>query len=89
MKEGKEPMRTFGDLIQFYDQKNKQPEKTQNPPEHPAEAKDETPAPPAETPDINDKALMTNDEINADLGTPNAEPSEQQIEDESPGQDVQ
>ena len=81
-------MRTFGDLIQFYDQKNKQPEKTQNPPEHPAEAKDETPAPPAETPEINDKALMTNDESNAEQGTQNPEPSEQKIEEESSGKDV-
>jgi uncharacterized protein len=88
MKEGKEPMRTFGDLIQFYEQKTQPPEKIQKPPEQPAEAKDETPAPPAETPEINDKALMTNDESNAEQGTQNPEPSEQKIEEESSGKDV-
>ena len=89
MKEGKEPMRTFGDLAQFYEQKTKQPEKIQKPPEQPAVAKDETPAPPAETPQINDKALRTNDEIIAEPETRTPELSEQKIEEESSGKDVQ
>ena len=39
MKEGKEPMRTFGDLMQFFDQKTKPPENAQKPAGQSAEAK--------------------------------------------------
>ncbi len=50
MKEGKEPMRTFGDLMQFYEQKNKQQEETQKPADQPAQPKDEHPPALPQTP---------------------------------------
>jgi protein Tex len=58
MKEGKEPMRTFADLMQFYDQK-KQPEKPPKPAEQTPQAKDELPAASAETPATTDQAMET------------------------------
>ncbi|MGW8257189.1 MAG: hypothetical protein ACWGMZ_06875 [Thermoguttaceae bacterium] len=43
MKDGKEPMRTFGDLMQFFQHKNKQQEEPEKPPEQPAESSTENP----------------------------------------------
>ncbi len=101
MKEGKEPMRTFGDLKQFYEQKNILPEKTQKPPEQPPEAKEEKPPalsgePPSDdnlTTAVDNEAEIMIDKEQADLPSVEQAPQnqaqpEQNVEAEPRGEDV-
>jgi len=100
MKEGKEPMRTFGDLVQFYEEKCKPPEKTQKPAEQPPTTKEEKAVASTEiTPareqamQIDEKAPVTNDEnhsggIIADPRTQNEEPTLLNVEPDHHSEDV-
>jgi protein Tex len=55
MKDGKEPMRTFGDLMQFYEQKGKKEEEPNTPAHQAAQAKEK--APPSQSPPIGDEPV--------------------------------
>ncbi|MGA2060600.1 MAG: Tex-like N-terminal domain-containing protein [Thermoguttaceae bacterium] len=84
MKEGKEPMRTFADLAQFYQQK-KQPESPQKPAPQTLEAKGEPPAASAETPPAADQVIETIEQApvaneQGPVAAPNAEISRQSDE---------
>jgi uncharacterized protein len=63
MKEGKEPMRTFGDLMQFFQHKNKPPEETESTAAEPAQTIEEKPIPIVEAPSTNEPARAINNEI--------------------------
>jgi hypothetical protein len=65
MKKGKEPLRTFGDLLQFYELKQQPDEKprTKQPEVNPPEMTAEQTAPPvAEMPQANEEAPPMNGE---------------------------
>ncbi|MGA2798331.1 MAG: Tex-like N-terminal domain-containing protein [Thermoguttaceae bacterium] len=99
MKEGKEPMRTFADLAQFYQQK-KQPETPQKPTPQTPEAKDEQPAASAETPPAADQAMETIEQApvsnnegqaaaaSAEISVQNDETALQNPQPDSPGEGV-
>ncbi len=99
MKEGKEPMRTFADLAQFYQQK-KQPEKPPKTAQQTLQAKDEQPAASAETPPAADQVMETveqapvaNDEsrpdaASAETSVQNNETAVQNPQPDQPGEEV-
>jgi uncharacterized protein len=100
MKDGKEPMRTFGDLLQFYDQKGKPPATKGKPPEQPPETTEEKPISSVETTAASDRATEIKDELqitkdngqtgalNAELRTENEEQTLQNIEPDTHGEDI-
>lgn len=85
MKKGKEPMRTFGDLQQFYEQKSNPPEKTEKSSQQPPETKEEKSAISPETPQANDQTMRMDDKVRMmtdeeHAGLSNAEQSPQNEE---------
>ncbi len=95
MKEGKEPMRTFGDLMQFYEQKSKPPQQPQKPAQQPPDAKEINLPPAAEITQAGDQAIQVDDQVpmtkdegqtemhNAESQTQDTEQMPQSVEAES------
>jgi protein Tex len=88
MKQGKEPMRTFGDLLQFFGHKDTPPEKTKKLDGQPTEAKENKKAVPAltpqsEQPEIMAEATATDEVINQEKSPSNEAQTTDKVESET------
>jgi len=81
MKEGKEPMRTFGDLLQFYQQKPADGGENDHPP-----ARDDSPpkTAPGQSPEIEQLAQTVDKAVSESVKSPSVASEETPVENESP-----
>jgi protein Tex len=89
MKQGKEPMRTFGDLKQFYEHVIQPPETPKTPENNPPKPAEDNPAPSVETPIVDERQPQIGGEAQISDGEMQADAAKAELETRNQEQPVQ